>query len=341
MAQSLFFIFAFVNNASPQVVLTSTELTGATAPTVNISSRAIASGTVASVVSAGVMTYDSFTKTFGYLLTNADPTNYAYVGMAVTTYATASPKSVHAIGMVIPDVKPSTLATSTALSTAQTDLDTLTGSDGATLATAQPNVTIPTAAANADAVWDEATSGHVIVGSTGAAIVAAGAAGDPWSSALPGAYTAGTAGEIIGTIVADLAATHSLTIINVVDGGSITVTADDKWTFTLSNSSLSLTDYTELAFTVKKRLSQTDEEGMVYLRTDTGLEYVDGVAVTTTLGTLTNTATSFTGTIDESLTGVTADVYIWTLKGLAGTDGPVTLTAGSFLIQAAGVRAIT
>lgn len=50
----------------------------------------------------------------------------------------------------------------------------------------------------ADAVWDEALSGHLTVGSTGNALNAAGSAGDPWSTSLPGAYGAGTAGKIIG-----------------------------------------------------------------------------------------------------------------------------------------------
>ena len=56
----------------------------------------------------------------------------------------------------------------------------------------------PTAAANADAVWDEALSGHSTGGSAGAALTGAGSAGDPWTSTLPGAYGAGTAGKIIG-----------------------------------------------------------------------------------------------------------------------------------------------
>lgn len=50
----------------------------------------------------------------------------------------------------------------------------------------------------ADAVWDELLAGHAGVGSAGAALSAAGSAGDPWSTALPGAYGAGTAGKIIG-----------------------------------------------------------------------------------------------------------------------------------------------
>lgn len=50
----------------------------------------------------------------------------------------------------------------------------------------------------ADAVWDEALSGHLTAGSTGNALNAAGSAGDPWSTSLPGAYGAGSAGYIIG-----------------------------------------------------------------------------------------------------------------------------------------------
>lgn len=56
----------------------------------------------------------------------------------------------------------------------------------------------PTAAANADAVWDETLADHLAAGSTGNALNAAGSAGDPWSTAIPGAYGAGTAGKIVG-----------------------------------------------------------------------------------------------------------------------------------------------
>lgn len=53
----------------------------------------------------------------------------------------------------------------------------------------------------ADAVWDEALAGHAGAGSAGAALTAAGSAGDPWSTALPGAYGAGTAGLLLGTTI--------------------------------------------------------------------------------------------------------------------------------------------
>lgn len=60
---------------------------------------------------------------------------------------------------------------------------------------------IPSAATVADAVWDEAIAGHVGAGSTGEALTAAGSAGDPWITALPGAYSSGQAGYIVGTFL--------------------------------------------------------------------------------------------------------------------------------------------
>lgn len=58
----------------------------------------------------------------------------------------------------------------------------------------------PSAATIADAVWDELLSGHAISGSAGAGLSAAQSAGDPWSTAVPGAYSAGTAGYVVGQI---------------------------------------------------------------------------------------------------------------------------------------------
>ena len=69
----------------------------------------------------------------------------------------------------------------------------------------------------ADAVWDEVLSGHLTSGSTGAALNAAGAAGDPWSTSIPGAYGAGTAGYIVGTNL-DAAITSRLASGNVTVG---------------------------------------------------------------------------------------------------------------------------
>lgn len=48
-------------------------------------------------------------------------------------------------------------------------------------------------------VWNEATSLHQTAGTTGKALTSAASAGDPWTTALPGTYTAGQAGFIVGT----------------------------------------------------------------------------------------------------------------------------------------------
>ncbi len=51
----------------------------------------------------------------------------------------------------------------------------------------------------ADAVWDEGLGNHGLIGSAGDALNnAGGAAAAPWETELPGGYTAGSAGWILG-----------------------------------------------------------------------------------------------------------------------------------------------
>ncbi len=52
---------------------------------------------------------------------------------------------------------------------------------------------------NAGYMWDVVLASHVTAGSTGFALNAAGSAGDPWATPVPGAYSAGSAGYILGT----------------------------------------------------------------------------------------------------------------------------------------------
>ncbi len=70
----------------------------------------------------------------------------------------------------------------------------------------------------ADAVWDAAIADHLDAGSTGVTLQAAGNAGDPWSTAIPGAYAAGTAGYIVGTNLDDtISSRASQTSVNTID----------------------------------------------------------------------------------------------------------------------------
>ena len=67
-------------------------------------------------------------------------------------------------------------------------------------ATGFNTTTPPTVAAIADGVWVEAIADHSgTAGSTAESLNAAGGAGDPWITAIPGAYSAGQAGYIVGT----------------------------------------------------------------------------------------------------------------------------------------------
>ena len=82
-----------------------------------------------------------------------------------------------------------------------------------------PSGSGPSAADIADAVWDEAIAGHNGSGSTGEALAAAGGAGDPWITSLPGSYTAGQAGYILGTnLNATVSSRATQTSIDTVDG---------------------------------------------------------------------------------------------------------------------------
>lgn len=67
-------------------------------------------------------------------------------------------------------------------------------------------------------VWDVTLAEHLSAGSTGFALNAAGSAGDPWSTALPGAYGAGTAGFIVGTNLDDTVSSRATqTSVDAVD----------------------------------------------------------------------------------------------------------------------------
>ena len=144
------------------------------------------------------------------------------------------------------DTQIATLATPTNITagtiTTVTNL-TNAATSGDLTATMKSSVTtaVPTVSQTADQVWDELLSGHTTVGSTGAALSAAGAAGDPWSTLIPGSYGAGTAGKIVGDNVnATISSRASQTSLDTLDDYVDTEVAaiktqTDKLTFTVAN----------------------------------------------------------------------------------------------------------
>jgi hypothetical protein len=90
---------------------------------------------------------------------------------------------------------------------------------GDNLDAAVSGASAPSAADVADAVWDEAISAHLTSGTTGAGLNAAGSAGDPWATVLPGAYGAGTAGKILGdNLNATISSRSSQTSVDTLTG---------------------------------------------------------------------------------------------------------------------------
>lgn len=73
-----------------------------------------------------------------------------------------------------------------------------------------------------DGVWNALTINYNNPGTTGEALNAAGTAGDPWLTPLPGAYGVGTAGYIIGNGSAPSAAAIAAAVWDELQAGHIT-----------------------------------------------------------------------------------------------------------------------
>lgn len=105
------------------------------------------------------------------------------------------------------------------------------------------------------AVWDATAASHNTAGTTGAKLNSAASAGDPWATALPGAYAAGTAGQILGALSGLVAAIWSY--------GTRTLTAFGFTVPITSNSDITAikgkTD--QLTFTTANRVDATVVSG--------------------------------------------------------------------------------
>jgi len=100
----------------------------------------------------------------------------------------------------------------------------------------------PTVSEIADGVWDELLSAHTVSGSSGEALAAAGTAGDPWTTALPGAYGAGTAGKIIGDNINAPLDTIDANIDSIlVDTGEIGTAGAGLTNINLPNQTMDIT----------------------------------------------------------------------------------------------------
>jgi hypothetical protein len=136
----------------------------------------------------------------------------------------------------------------------------------------------------------------------------------------------------------------TLTVVNVVNGNTVTVHVGDTWEFTLTGLG-SLAAYEAIAFIVKRSERDTDDNALLYLRSDVGLVRLNQEAATASDGSLTVGVGEVTPYVAMSATaGVTlAGGFKWWIKGLdtsATPDEGTTIATGVFTVNAPGVRAI-
>lgn len=197
--------------------------------------------------------------------------------------------------------------TQTAAAAALTAYDAATGADVA-------GIIIPSAATIADAVWDETNADHTTVGSTGAALTAAGGAGDPWSVSTGTAYASDTFGGHVKSITPG-----SVTIVSPVaaDGTSITVVRGDDY-LNADNRALTFSGDSWPTLT----------GGSVALIVD-----INGTATSYT-GNVTGAGECYVELTDTQTAAMTPGAYAYDLQATLSGGSIVTLVQGLLLVTA-------
>jgi hypothetical protein len=192
-------------------------------------------------------------------------------------------------------------------------------------------IPIPSAAAVADAVWDEVLADHDAAGSTGEALGNVGGGGgasaaDIWAHAtrtLTAATVAGPSAEI--------------------DGGAITAYRGDSLSVSLTGLG-NITARTKLWFTAKGRKSAADSQSELQVIEGTGLTYVAGAeAQTPANGALTVTnattgAVTLTFAAAETAKMTREGTLFWDVQMLTAS-GVTTLATGTLTFAADVTRA--
>lgn len=144
---------------------------------------------------------------------------------------------------------------------------------------------VPSADDIADAVWDELIAEHSTAGTTGAALLAAGAAGDP-NTGLPSSYTTGQIGYLIGEMAARLNTSNAV-VLSALQSDPLNIRRGDTLPLRLTGLG-TMTGYSEIWFTVKSAISHSDTEAVLQITT-AGLQRINGAIGTAGNATLTVT----------------------------------------------------
>jgi hypothetical protein len=200
------------------------------------------------------------------------------------------------------------------------------GSAGEALQNAGAAGTPPSAADIADAVWDEALSGHSTTGSAGAGLSAASSAGDPWATSLPGAYGSGTAGKIIGdNLNATISSRASSSALATAQADLDTLTGSDGVTLATSQP-----NYAPLKPTTSGRtldVTATGEAGIDWgnIGSPTATVNLSGTTIKTATDVETDTAEI--GAAGAGLTALASATNLAALSTKVGTPAGASVSA--------------
>jgi predicted Fe-Mo cluster-binding NifX family protein len=106
---------------------------------------------------------------------------------------------------------------------------------------------LPTALENAIAVWDEDAADHLVLGTTGKKLNDLSSGADPWATAVPGSYSAGTAGYILGTNLNATISSRLASSAITLNSGAVTVGSINNDVITASSIAIDAIDASAIA----------------------------------------------------------------------------------------------
>ncbi len=128
-------------------------------------------------------------------------------------------------------------------------------------------------------------------------------------------------------------------VVSAVSGQRITVFAKSTWHFSLVSSLFDFDDDDVLVFGVKKYGDVLDENSLILLRSDNGLQVVNGEDANPSDGELKFDSDSFTVNINATVTDMQYGTYRWFLKRLSSSEQKI-VAFGDFRIEPAGIELI-
>jgi hypothetical protein len=180
----------------------------------------------------------------------------------------------------------------------------------------------------ADAVWDEATSGHLVAGTTGKALGDAGAAGDPWTAATR-TLTSSAAATVAAMSGSALVVTKSVTYGATISG--LTIPASWKAIYLTAKASTSLAD-SAAQIQIQESVAGTGD-GLLYIHGNTAAEA--GLAAADASLTVSQAAGTIAIVIDDEATAeLVAGTYSYDVKCLLADGTSQQLSgAATFTVQ--------